>query len=70
MNGTNLYVAGTPIRSHRPVAGCPISRCGVLTVINTTALTAGTAIPITDGDHEKMAFANNRVYVGATRMHG
>ena len=25
----------------------------------------GAQIPITDGDHEKMAFANNRVYVGA-----
>lgn len=65
MNGTNLYVAGTP--SQPPaVAGCPISRCGLLTVINATNLTAGTTIPITDGDHEKMSFANNRVYVGAT----
>jgi YVTN family beta-propeller protein len=64
INGTNLYVAGTP--SQPPaVAGCPISRCGVLSVINTSALAAGTSIPITDGDHEKMAFANNRVYVGA-----
>lgn len=64
INGTNLYVAGTPPQPPA-VAGCPISRCGVLTVINATALTAGAQIPITDGDHEKMAFANNRVYVGA-----
>jgi hypothetical protein len=65
INGTNLYVAGTP--SQPPaVAGCPISRCGVLSVINTSALTARTFIPITDGDHEKMALANNRVYVGAS----
>jgi hypothetical protein len=63
INGANLYVAGTPAG---PVPGCPISRCGVLTVINASALTAGTAVPITDGDHEKMSFANNRVYVGAT----
>jgi hypothetical protein len=38
----------------------------LLTVINATNLTAGAAIPITDGDHEKMSFANNRVYVGST----
>ena len=63
MNGSNLYVAGTPTV---PVPGCPLSRCGVLSVINTSALTAGTFAPITDGDHEKMAFANNRVYVGAS----
>jgi DNA-binding beta-propeller fold protein YncE len=66
INGSNLYVAGTPPQPPA-VVGCPISRCGTLTVINATALTAGTPIPITDGDHEKMAFANNRVYVGATR---
>lgn len=64
INGTNLYVAGTP-QQPPSVAGCPLSRCGVLSVINTSSLTAGTFIPITDGDHEKMAFANNRVYVGA-----
>lgn len=66
INGTNLYVAGTP-QQPPTVAGCPISRCGVLSVINTSSLSAGTFIPITDGDHEKMAFVNNRVYVGATR---
>jgi hypothetical protein len=67
LNGTNLYVAGTPNPAPMgPGPGCPISRCGLLTVINATALTAGAAIPITDGDHEKMSFANNRVYVGAT----
>jgi len=66
MNGSNLYVAGPPNPAPTgPGPGCPISRCGVLTVINATALTAGAQIPITDGDHEKMAFANNRVYVGA-----
>ncbi len=66
INGSNLYVAGTPTPAPTgPGPGCPISRCGELTVINATSLTAGTPIPITDGDHEKMAFANNRVYVGA-----
>ncbi|MGZ4872924.1 MAG: YncE family protein [Candidatus Angelobacter sp.] len=67
MNGTNLYVAGTPATALvGPGAVCPLSRCGALTVINTSALTAGAAIPITDGTHEKMAFANNRIYVGAS----
>ncbi|HEY2114195.1 MAG TPA: hypothetical protein VGJ51_03855 [Candidatus Angelobacter sp.] len=65
MNGTNLYVAGTS--PTLPVGlTCPISRCGELTVINTGALTAGNPVAITDGTHEKMAFANNRVYVGAS----
>jgi DNA-binding beta-propeller fold protein YncE len=63
INGANLYVAGTPTV---PVPGCPFSRCGVLTVINASALTAGASILITDGDHEKIAFANTRVYVGAS----
>lgn len=64
MNGTNLYVAGTS--PTLPVGlTCPISACGELTVINTSALTAGNPAAITDGIHEKMAFANSRVYVGA-----
>jgi DNA-binding beta-propeller fold protein YncE len=68
INGSNLYVAGTQNPAPTgPGAACPISRCGELTVINATALTAGAPIPITDGDHEKMSFANNRVYVGAAR---
>src|SRR6476661_2205428 len=66
INGANLYVAGTPNPAPTgPSAACPLSRCGALTVINATTLAAGTPVPITDGDHEKMAFANNRIYVGA-----
>jgi hypothetical protein len=64
MNGTNLYVAGTS--PTLPVGlTCPISRCGELTVINTGALTAGNPVAITDGDHENMAFTNNRLYIGS-----
>jgi DNA-binding beta-propeller fold protein YncE len=67
LSGPNLYVAGTPAPAPTgPSAACPLTRCGALTVISATTLAAGAAIPITDGDHEKMAFANNRVYVGAT----
>ncbi|HEY1524656.1 MAG TPA: hypothetical protein VGH51_00335 [Candidatus Angelobacter sp.] len=65
LNGSNLYVAGTAAPATGPGLACPLSRCGALTVINVTAFTAGAPIPITDGDHEKMAFANNRLYVGA-----
>jgi hypothetical protein len=36
-----------------------------VTVINTGALTAGNPVAITDGDHENMAFANSRLYVGS-----
>ena len=67
LNGSSLYVAGTPVPALTgPGAACPLSSCGTLSVVNTTALTAAAPVPITDGLHEKMAFANNRVYVGAT----
>jgi DNA-binding beta-propeller fold protein YncE len=66
LNGANLYVAGTPTPAPTgPGAACPLSRCGALTVINATSFTASAVVPITDGDHEKMAFANNRIYIGA-----
>jgi len=66
-----LYVAGTPPASSTfPVAVCPLSRCGQLTVVNAsnaTALSAGAPIPITDGLHEKMALTTTgRVYIGAS----
>ncbi len=67
LDGSTLYVAGTPVPAPTgPGPACPLSRCGALTVINTTALTAGAAIPITDGQHQKMAFANSRLYIGAS----
>jgi hypothetical protein len=67
LNGSSLYVAGTPVPALTgPGAACPLSSCGTLSVVNTTALTAAAPVPITDGQHGKMAFANNRVYVGAT----
>jgi hypothetical protein len=67
LNGSSLYVAGTPVPALTgPGASCPLSRCGTLSVVNTTALTAAAPVPITDGLHEKIAFTNNRVYVGST----
>jgi hypothetical protein len=56
-----LYVAGTKLAT----ATTPSS--GSLQVIDTTALTAGPAIPITDGRHTVMALSTNKhLYIGAT----
>jgi hypothetical protein len=63
LNGSNLFVAGTPTT---PPAGCTLAACGTLQVINTSALTAGAPINITDGLHGVMALtSNNRLYIGA-----
>lgn len=68
LNGGNLYVAGTPNPAPTgPGAACPLSRCGTLTTVNTSSFTASAPVPITDGLHGVMAFANNRVYVGSSR---
>src|SRR5947209_2287751 len=64
LNGSSLFVAGTPPTF--PAITCPLSRCGTLNVINTSSLSASAPVAITDGLHQKMAFVNNRVYVGAT----
>jgi hypothetical protein len=63
LSNSNLFVAGTPQTSP---AGCALSVCGSLQVINTGNLTAGPQIPITDGLHRNMALTtNNHLYVGA-----
>lgn len=69
LNGTNLFVAGTPppgSPSLPPGFVCPLSRCGTLSVINTGSLSPSAPIAITDGQHQKMAVANGRVYIGAS----
>lgn len=63
LGSSGLFVAGTPATSP---PGCPLAACGSLQVINTSALTAGNPIPITDGFHQVMAMsANNHLYIGA-----
>jgi hypothetical protein len=63
LNGTTLFVAGTPLTA---VTGCPLTRCGTLTAINTSALTVGAPVPITDGQHQNIAITSTgKVYVGA-----
>ena len=67
LDGGSLYVAGTPVPAPTgPGAACPLSRCGLLTIVNATNATAGTPIPVTDGIHGKMALANGRLYIGAS----
>jgi hypothetical protein len=69
LNGSTLYVAGTPTPaspSLPPGFSCPLSRCGTLSLVNTGSLSAAAPVAITDGLHGKMAFANNRLYVGAS----
>jgi hypothetical protein len=65
LNGSTLFVAGTP-PTLPPGVTCPLSRCGTLTAVNTGASTAATPVAITDGVHEKMALANGRLYIGAS----
>jgi hypothetical protein len=70
LNGTTLYVVGTPPpTSTFVVAACPLSRCGQLTVVNVSnaaAPSGGAPIPITDGLHEKMALTTTgKLYIGA-----
>lgn len=58
LNGSNLYVAGTP-------TGAPAGS-GTLSVINTGNSTVSQTFTITDGLHQKMAMVpNNRLYIGA-----
>jgi hypothetical protein len=66
LNGSSLFVAGSAAPTAGPSAACPLSRCGALTTINTSSLTASAPVAITDGLHGKMALANNRLYIGAS----
>ena len=68
LSGGNLFVAGTPNPALTgPGAACPLSRCGTLSVLNSTTLALSSAVPITDGLHGKMAVTTTgRIYVGAS----
>lgn len=70
LSGSNLFVAGTPppgtLVPPAP-AGCPLTACGSVQIINTGTLTAGVAVPITDGLHTQMVLtSNNHLYIGAS----
>ncbi|HKD78479.1 MAG TPA: hypothetical protein VKH81_02235 [Candidatus Angelobacter sp.] len=68
LSGNNLFVAGTAVPAPTgPGASCPLSRCGILSVVNTGSSTVSSSIPITDGLHEKIASTTTgRLYIGAS----
>ena len=68
LNGSTLFVAGTPVPAIPPATcnGAGLTKCGTLQGINTGTLIASAPVIITDGQHVKMQMAgNNRLYVGA-----
>ena len=66
LNGSTLYVAGSP-----PGTGCPgvstsATSCGTLQTIDTGTLAASAPIVITDGFHGHMELASNgQLFIGA-----
>lgn len=69
MNGSTLYLAGTPV----PAAPCTgqttqATSCGLLTIFDLTSMSITNTAPIaiTDGTHSRLALAaNGRLYIGA-----
>lgn len=59
INGSTLYVAGSPGVSSSAANG------GTLDVINLTTFTRTGGVNISDGIHEHIAFAGSKIYVGA-----
>jgi hypothetical protein len=72
LNGTTMYLAGTPVPDPDPLP-CTgqittAASCGLLTVFDLTSMTVVNAAPIiiTDGYHNRMALgANGQLFVGA-----
>jgi len=70
LQGTSLFVAGTPSAPLNDCAGATpataATSCGRLTVVDTSSLTPGTPVPITDGYHNHMQMgANGQLFIGA-----
>jgi hypothetical protein len=66
LQGTTLYVAGTP---PAPQNSCPPNTatiCGQLTLVNTTTMTVSTSVQISDGIHGPIEMgANAQLFVGS-----
>lgn len=73
LQGTTLYVAGTPPAPQNSCAtGLPSNlsvlapTCGQLTVVNTTTMTVTTSVQISDGTHGLLVMgANAQLFVGS-----
>ena len=68
LNGSTLYVAGTPPGTACP-SGTAATTCGTLDVVDLGSMTVASAmpIPITDGYHHRMEISNNgQLFIGAT----
>ena len=73
INGSTMYVAGTPYNSAGPSQPCTgqttaATTCGLLTLINLTTMSVANTAPIiiTDGYHNRIALgANGQLFIGA-----
>jgi hypothetical protein len=75
VNGSTMYVAGTPYATGgSPSLSCPSSpatlavNCGQLAIVNLSSMTVTNAVPIfiTDGYHNRIALgANGQLFIGS-----
>ncbi len=73
VNGSTMYLAGTPYSGGIPSQPCTgqttgATTCGLLTVFNLSSMSASNTTPIiTDGYHNRIAMgANGQLFIGAT----
>lgn len=66
LNGTTLYVAGSPPGAGCGTASLHATSCGTLQTIDTGTLTASAPVVITDGFHNHMELGSNgQLFIGA-----
>ncbi len=69
LNGSTLYVAGTPANSPCPSSqNTTATNCGTLDVVDLTSMQVTSSAAITDGYHDRMDITTNgQVFVGSRR---
>lgn len=67
VNGSTMYVAGTPVPPQPCPAGTAAQTCGLLTILDLPSMTVtNSGIVITDGYHNRIALgANGQLFIGA-----